>query len=477
MKKVLSILLAFILLLTGVSVAYAQEDTGYKRGDIIQFGSYPQSKVVNEQLIQELNALLPEWDEWTSYGYYSGNCENGSMVQGDWMRYVDVTYNSMKYRAVKFTEIRPFDTYWELPDEDSNHGGYLRNTVYWFRYEPVDWVILNLSTGLLLCEDVIDSQPYSNTLYYREGTYRNFFNDPEFKNYLSDYETSSLRKWLNEDFYNTAFSDAEKEQIAVTHLNNDGFRTLRDEPGSEELDSKPTDDKVFLLSFDDSINPAYGFSTNMDVNELARTAWPSDYAKSQGCYYINYGGTFHGRSSWNLRSPAHDENGNCFVFATGFASPYGGACRADTGVRPAITLPAVITECQHSYTSVTLREATHLAKGKEICFCECGANYTQRIPELEEHTFEITSSKLPTCTEGGYKNYKCECGYAYTDTLDAKGHTFEGSVCEDCGYDKAEECSCNCHEGGIKAIFFKILNFFQRLFDKSKGTCQCGASH
>ena len=33
----------------------------------------------------------------TSYGYYSGNGEYGSMVQGDWMRYTDVTYNGKKY--------------------------------------------------------------------------------------------------------------------------------------------------------------------------------------------------------------------------------------------------------------------------------------------------------------------------------------------------------------------------------------------
>ena len=46
----------------------------------------------------------------------------------------------------------------------------------------------------------------------------------------TDYETSTIRKWLNNDFYNTAFTDEEKEKI-VTHTQ--------------------TKDKVFLLSVDE----------------------------------------------------------------------------------------------------------------------------------------------------------------------------------------------------------------------------------
>ena len=42
--------------------------------------------------------------------------------------------------------------------------------------------------------------------------------------------------------------------------------------------------------------------------------------------------------------------------------------------------------------------------------------------------------------------------------------------------DPTDNCSCNCHAGGIKAFFFKILNFFQKLFGKNK-ICACGAAH
>lgn len=39
-----------------------------------------------------------------------------------------------------------------------------------------------------------------------------------------------------------------------------------------------------------------------------------------------------------------------------------------------------------------------------------------------------------------------------------------------------DNCSCNCHAGGIKKFFFKIGLFFQKIFKKNK-TCKCGVGH
>ena len=41
---------------------------------------------------------------------------------------------------------------------------------------------------------------------------------------------------------------------------------------------------------------------------------------------------------------------------------------------------------------------------------------------------------------------------------------------------EVKNCSCNCHKGGISGLFFKIINFFQKLFGMNK-TCACGAAH
>ena len=41
----------------------------------------------------------------------------------------------------------------------------------------------------------------------------------------------------------------------------------------------------------------------------------------------------------------------------------------------------------------------------------------------------------------------------------------------------AENCDCNCHAGGLKAFFFKLGNFFAKLFNPAKKICACGMKH
>lgn len=55
-------------------------------------------------------------------------------------------------------------------------------------------------------------------------------------------------------------------------------------------------------------------------------------------------------------------------------------------------------------------------------------------------------------------------------------HTFDGSVCTSCGFNKADSCTCNCHKTGIMKVIFAITNLFQKLFGQNT-VCACGAKH
>ena len=226
LRKIAAVLIAIVVLcaapiggLFGVDgmsfFAPKAEATGktYKVGDIIEFGSYPQSRVTNSSLVSSLNSVSKKW---VSYGYYSGtgdwNTEdNGGMVRGDWMKYADFTYNGTKYRAVTFSQYRPWCTSYK-PSSDCTYqddNGYTPNNIYYFKYEPLKWRVLDPSTGLVLCESIIDSQAYSNTIYsYGTDPYNGHdahWNDAGHTHYANDYATSSIRAWLNDDFCNTAF--------------------------------------------------------------------------------------------------------------------------------------------------------------------------------------------------------------------------------------------------------------------------------
>ena len=132
--------------------------------DTIEFGMYPQTEVTDSALKTTLNSLAGTKPtssnsyNWTSYGYYV----NGSV--SNYMWYVDVENDGEMYRGVYFTSYRPYycvnssstgSTY-----QDDN--GYTTSNIYWFKYEPISWTILNESEGtaLILCDMIIDSQEY-----------------------------------------------------------------------------------------------------------------------------------------------------------------------------------------------------------------------------------------------------------------------------------------------------------------------------
>ena len=346
LRKIAAVLIAIVVLcaapigglvgVDGMSLFAPQaEATGktYKVGDIIEFGSYPQSRVTNSSLVSSLNKVSKNW---VSYGYYSGdgNDDVSSMRQGDWMKYADFTYNGTKYRAVTFSQYRPWYTSYESSSDYTyqKDNGYTPNNIYYFKYEPLKWRVLDPSTGLLLCESIIDSQAYSNTVYrYGTDPYGLLadWNDAEHTHYANDYATSSIRAWLNDDFYNTAFSSSQKAGILTSKLDNKAYDTY-----FSKFDSKTTYDKVFLLSYSEMQNTAYGFPANSDPSS-ARQAKGTDYAKCQGLWVdrVNeYPDQF-------LRSPGHDTTYACFVYEDGGLDYVSSnvSC-TNYGIRPAIKI-------------------------------------------------------------------------------------------------------------------------------------------
>ena len=303
------------------------EGKTYKVGDIIEFGFYPQSKVTDSSLVSALNKVAKKW---VSYGYYSGNDNMGSMTKGDWMKYSDFTYNGIKYRAVTFSQYRPYWTIYASSSGNSyqDDNGYTTNNVYYFKYEPLKWRVLDPSTGLVLCESIIDSQAYSNTIYsYGTDPYASYWNDAEHTYYANDYATSSIRAWLNDDFYNTAFSSSQKASILTSELDNKAY--------DSKYDSETTYDKVFLLSYSEMQNTAYGFPANRNPSS-ARQAKGTDYAKCQGLdvYWGNE------CSKYRLRSADYISYYACKVDSDGDLYTYQewDVILTCYGVRPAIKI-------------------------------------------------------------------------------------------------------------------------------------------
>ncbi|MBQ6019886.1 MAG: hypothetical protein IJL26_06865 [Clostridia bacterium] len=376
----------------------------YSVGDIISFGGYPQTRVTDEETVAALEEL-PKC--WRSYGYYSGTGEkyDGNMQPGDWMRYADVLYNGIKYRAVTFDTYRPtctgFQTDLSIENTFQAENGYTCGNTYYFKWEPLQWRVLDPTKGLVMSESIIDAQEFQNTAYYADSRY---WQDMTQSTSVSIYKDSSIRSWLINDFYNTAFSSEEQSLIGETDL--------RD----SIIISTSSKDKVLLLGEKDVLNENYGFSSNTWMDESpedpARYAKGTDYAKCQGLS-VSTSPAETGNSSWWLRISSTvlyflpglygiqfvDESGvvydvmNEAMLDNITASvQMAGICNSGLGVRPAFQFLSGIMETSnpvggsddvgHVWDSgVVTKEATCAEEGEALYTCaECGETKTEPIP-------------------------------------------------------------------------------------------------
>lgn len=350
--------------LAGVDFGVTASAASYKVGDKINFGNYPQTKVSDKNLIANLDKVAKKWK---SYGYYSGTgdgSKDGKMQPSDYMKYADIKYGNTKYRAVYFTKYRPGTT-GDVASASDNTGsiyynGYRINTIYYFKYEPLKWRILDPKDGLIMCESIIDSQVYQNT-FYDNGS--DLYQNSTCKTYANDYATSSIRKWLIEDFYKTAFSSSQATNIKTTTLNNDAYF----EP---KCNSEPTRDKIFLLSHNEATNGKYGFDES-DQCSPTRGAKGTDYAVCQGLIICHMGGLTDGNSIWWLRSPHYDSDYANGVDYSGHPSGCYPVYENGIGVRPACKLAVLKNDTALTETTkttpitkctITLKCATYTGK-------------------------------------------------------------------------------------------------------------------
>ena len=205
----------------------------------------------------------------------------------------------------------------------SNKQQIVKGTTYYFKVESIKWRILqvNGTEYKLVTELIIDNQKFHSSTDTRTIDGKTI--------YANNYEHSDIRKWLNEEFYNKAFTKELQAYINTTFVDNSLASTGN---ASNSYICNDTYDKVYLLSCKDVTNEEYGFT-----NDVSRQKQLTDYAKALGCYmdtdteYYNNGG------SW-LRSPSIDDGGTArSVNNVGFIrSPwvYGGS----VGVSAAITI-------------------------------------------------------------------------------------------------------------------------------------------
>ena len=297
----------------------------------IMFGSYPQTDITSSAVASTLSTRIgnptTNPSAWTSYGYYIDG------QQSNYMWYTDIVEDGEKYRGVYFTDYRPFHTAIASSAENSyqDDNGYTVNNVYWFKYEPLFWTVLNENTtdgtALILCDMIIDSQKYyitSETRIIGEKTV-----------YANNYAQSTVRKWLNENFYDIAFNELQKQIIEYTLVENSSETTGIQ---NNQYVCEDVEDKVFLFSLNDAVNSNYGFLDNFWEIDVKRQKKNTDYSKIQGAYVSSID-NYQDNGYWWLRSPNYYYyNYARYVSRDGYMDYSAYVNRTDGGVVPALRI-------------------------------------------------------------------------------------------------------------------------------------------
>ena len=200
-----------------------------------------------------------------------------------------VKYKIEKIKSAKAGDYVVFGAYEQ--DNDTSNGK-----------EDIEWLVLEVKDGkaLLISKYALDCQPY-NTVYENVT-----------------WETCTLRKWLNNDFINTAFSADEKIMIPTVTVSADENPKYSANPGNA------TQDQVFLLSITEANKY---FNSNG-----ARQCEPTDYAVANGAFEPDSG-----NCCWGLRSHGSSQSAAAFVRFDGYI--HNGGDRVDNdhfAVRPAL---------------------------------------------------------------------------------------------------------------------------------------------
>lgn len=140
--------------------------------------------------------------------------------------------------------------------------------------DAIEWLILEVKDGkvLLLSKYALDCKQYNTS------------------GINVTWETCSLRKWLNDEFVNVAFTDDEKAMISMVTVSADKNPKYDTNPGND------TQDKVFLLSITEA-------NKYFDLGS-ARQCKPTAYAIADGAYVNDS----NGNCWWWLRSPGYNQD-------------------------------------------------------------------------------------------------------------------------------------------------------------------------
>ena len=261
--------------------------------DLIDSGDYESAYALLEEIGDNETIVSNKYDravKCIETGEYQA-----AYILLDGLEYKDSTEKLQSIKPLLLAKAKPGDTvFFGAYEQDNNTSN---------GKEDIAWLVLEVKDGkaLVVSKYALDCKQYNTS------------------NTDVTWETCTLRKWLNNDFINAAFSSYEKAMIPTVTVSADKNPDYSANPGNA------TQDQVFLLSITEANK--YFNSTG------ARQCEPTDYAVANGAWESDSGNF----RWWWLRSPGVTQNSAARVSGGGIVSSAGYDVDYNNGaVRPAM---------------------------------------------------------------------------------------------------------------------------------------------
>ncbi|MDD6062796.1 MAG: DUF6273 domain-containing protein, partial [Oscillospiraceae bacterium] len=199
-KRILSVFLAALVCLSAVGLSASAKKAGeLQAGDVFAYGMYPQTLVTDPDLLETLAGKTPD---------ANGDVQIGTATFRRYHFEVPDAYTQNKDAYEEYILAYLKKIYEQYEAYLNAYGFDADSFDYWFAYEPIQWRVMDVQEDgnvLLMAETVLDA--------------RAFTDKPDFNSSIN-WGNSSIRRWLNGTFLNTAFTAEEQAEILVSTLEN-----------------------------------------------------------------------------------------------------------------------------------------------------------------------------------------------------------------------------------------------------------------
>ena len=313
MNKSILMMMVLALLLISCSKDDAEEvqppqPQKVTQWECILFGAYPANEVVSGRFDAVDDYALMDGDVIRDAALYS------QLEHAEW------TNDDTEIGGKRYHRINAAGTVSHSDSRAQHYRWTDHATWHYFAYAPIKWRILK-QTGdkaVLLADRMPDTCPFNDK-----------YTDTSWSDCL-------LRRWLNNEFMNRAFTEKEIDAIEVTDVKNDANYYFGTHCGPD------TQDRLFVLSeseaFSSPLATEYGFSNSDSGNDPARRFRSTLYAKCRGAWWSPVKG-FLGVSFWFMRSIGYTKANVVYVGESGDTYNRGIVVTCnDAAVLPALTL-------------------------------------------------------------------------------------------------------------------------------------------